>query len=233
MEYTALAYACWNNSTSNSRTKTVDLLLKHGARVNIDNPLQICVDTLLTNWYTADVYLKGYVMATHLIDHGAVIDIAHPRGRSAVEFCLANTGLSTTDQFIKNTCRSIVRLVFNENTIKIPDGTVDFELEYNGTRDVFDLENIEICPYIYECGYRIKQIEDIIRSEEIKKHLSEESSNLLHVIQEVKAWNLQRLCRKAVRKALGSPLTKKVPELPLPEVLKNYLYVDLTFEEEE
>ena len=80
--------------------------------------------------------------------------------------------------------------------------------------------------------YRIKQIEDAINSEKIQRSLSKKLGKLLNRIQQMRIFSLQQLCRKVIRKALGTPLTKKVPELHLPEVLKDYVNVDIKFEEE-
>ena len=226
VEYTALTYACWNLSL-----RTVDLLLEHGARVDLSNPLHSCVNQILLDIYSIDMYMQGYVIAMHLINHGAVIDLAEEEGIDAVKWCLMNTGIRTDNPVVISACRSIFRLILSENAIKIPDESY-IEVNLYSSLDVFDFPYIEMCTHLYENGYRIKEIEDATNSEEIQRTLTKKSRKLLTRIQEMKTWNLQRLCRRAVRKALGPPLTKKVPELPLPGILKDYIHVDLKFEEE-
>ena len=228
VEYTALTYACWNFSV-----RTVDLLLEHGARADLGNPLHKCVNHILLGCYSIDMYMQGYVMAMHLINRGAVIDLAEKEGVNAITNCLMNTALSTDNPVIISACRSIFTLILLENAIKIPDGNyIEVNFHEFSPLDFFDLQYIEMCTYLYENGYRIRQIEDATNSEEIKKTLAKKSKKLLTRIQEMKTWNLQRLCRRTVRKALGPPLTKKVPELPLPGLLKDYVYVELKFEVE-
>ena len=58
VEYTALTYACWNLSLT-----TVDLLLEHGARVDLGNPLHSCVNQILLDIFPIDMYMRCYVMA--------------------------------------------------------------------------------------------------------------------------------------------------------------------------
>ena len=184
--------------------------------------------------FSIDMYMQAYVMTMHLINHGAVIDLAEKEGINAITSCLMNTALRTDNPVIISACRSIFRLILLENAIKIPDG-ISFEVDfapYCSSLDVFDLRYIEMCTYLYENGYRIKQIEDATNSEEIQKTLTKKSRKLLTRIRQMQTWNLQRLCRRTIRRALGPPLTKKVPELPLPGILKNYVHVDLKLEEE-
>ena len=209
------------------------MLLEHGARVDLGNPLQECVNHIVLNCWSIDKYMQGYVIAMHLINHGAVIDLVEEEGTNVIRRCLMNTALATDNPVIISACRSIFRLILLENAIKIPHGNF---IEVNFTDfsplEVFDLPYIEMCTYLYENGYRIKQIEDATNSEQIQRTLAKKSKKLLTRIQEMKTWNLQRLCRRAIRKALGPPLTNKVPELPLPGILKDYVHVDLKFEEE-
>ena len=229
IEHTVLTYACWNFDL-----RTVDLLLEHGARVDIDNPLHMCVNHVLLNTHPIDMYMKGYVMAQHLIDHGAVIDLAEEDGYDAVRRFLMDTAMVTENPVIISACRSMFRLILRENAIKIPNESyIEVQFLDLSSSEVLDMPYIEMCPYVYENGYRVKQIEDAINCKKIQRTLSKESRKLLTRIQEMKTWNLQRLCRRSVRKALGPPLTKKVPELPLPRVLKDYVNVDLKYEEEE
>ena len=163
-----------------------------------------------------------------------MIDLAEEEGINAIINCLMNTGVCTNNPVIISAGRSIFRLILLESAIKIPD-RIPFEVDFAADcayLDIFDFRYIEMCTYLYENGYRIKQIEDATNSEEIQRTLTKKSRKLLARIQEIKTWNLQHLCRRAVRKALGPPLTKKVPELPLPGILKDYIYVDVKFEKE-
>ena len=122
---------------------------------------------------------------------------------------------------------------FLENALKIPHKN-DVVVEFTGysVTDVLSFRYLEMCPYVYENGYRIKQIEVAINSKHFQRSLSKKLRKVFTEIQEMKTWNLQRLCRRAIRKVLGPPLTKKIPELPLPGVLKDYVHVDVKFEEE-
>ena len=106
VEYTALTYACWNFSL-----RTVDLLLEHGARVDLGNPLHKCVNHILLGCFSIDMYMQGYAMAMHLINRGAVIDLAE-EGSDAISCCLMGTALFTRNQVIVGSCRSIARLIF-------------------------------------------------------------------------------------------------------------------------
>ena len=225
VEYTAITLA-----SINLNLRTVDLLLEYGARVDVDNPLSNCVNLILLHSRPMDLYLKAYVIATRLIDRGAVIDPEEDQGNVAISCFLKNTGLITDNPVIISVCQSLLRLILMENAIKIPnENYVQVEFSEIPTLAFIHFPHVEMCPYLYENGYRIKQIEDAINSEKIQRTLTTKLKKLLTRIQEMKKWNLQRLCRRVVRKALGPPLTKKIPELPLPRILKNYVSVDLKF----
>ena len=227
IEYTAITLA-----SINLNLRTLDLLLEHGARVDVDNPLSNCVNLILLHSRPMDLYLRAYVIITRLIDRGAVIDPEEEQGDIAITSCLENTGLITDNPVYISVCQSVFRLILMENAIKIPnESNVEIEFLEIPTLAFIHFPNVEMCPYLYEIGYRIKQIEDVVNNDKIQRTLTTKLRKLLTRIQEMKTWNLQRLCRRVVRKALGSPLTKKVPELPLPGMLKNYVSVDLKFGE--
>ena len=145
IEYTALTYACWNFDL-----RTVDLLLEHGARVDIDNPLHKCVEQILRETHSVDMYMRGFVMVMHLIDHGAMIDITTENGSDAIAYCLMNTPLATDNPIIISASLSTIRLIFLENAIKIPDKNyLEVELVGYSLSEVLSFEHLEMCPYLY------------------------------------------------------------------------------------
>ena len=71
---TVLSYAC---ATQNLRT--VEYLLEHGARVDLDHPLHF-FRKILTGMTMHDELIETYSMARLLINRGSVMDLTRPTG---------------------------------------------------------------------------------------------------------------------------------------------------------
>ena len=187
--------------------------------MDLDHPLHF-LRRILIGMTTHDELIETYSMARLLINRGSVMDLTRPTGCRTMEFLLDTSSVVNCDVCI-GIVQCIITLILRENAVKILEPS-PLEIDI----DFLKIDKIELIPYLYELGYKIKQVEELIPLKSTE-FIDEEVTEMIQKIKVGRLWSLQRLCRKSVRKTLGAPITKKIPKLPLPRILKDYLYIDI------
>ena len=209
------------------RSRSVDLLLKHGARVDIGHPLHLFgnLDWQIFNRENFDS--KEYLaVGAQLIRHGAVIDVSLLSGWRTVDNLLyAHGGIENAGEWFGT---DLLRLILRENAIKLPqeNSTVTVELISDADYDmIFHYYIMSLSTYLFELRFTLKVMEEILEDEEKQEELDIADRELVENIKEIKRPNLQRFCRISVRRALGSPLSLKLAKLNLPRTIEDYLFM--------
>ena len=185
--------------------------------MDLDHPLHF-FRKILIGMTRHDELIETFSMARLLINRGSVMDLTRPTGCRTMEFLLDTSSVVNCDVCI-GIVQCIITLILRENAVKILDPSPP-EIDI----DLMKIDKIDLIPYLYELGYKIKQVEELIPLKGAE-FIDEEVTEIIQKIKEERFWSLQRLCRKSVRQALGAPITKKIPKLPLPRILKDYLYI--------
>ena len=122
----------------------------------------------------------------------------------------------------------LLRLILRENAIKLPEenSTVTVELISATEYDMlFNYNIMSLSTYLYELRFSLKVMEEMLEDEEKQQELDIAGRELVESIKDIKRPNLQRFCRISVRRALGSPLSVKLPKLNLPKTIEDYLFM--------
>ena len=209
------------------RPMSVDLLLKHGARVDIGHLLHLFGDPDRQIFDPEIFYNKDYLtVGAQLIRHGAVLDVSVPSGWGTVDNLLyAHGDIGNAGERLGT---DLLRLILRENAIKLPreNSTVTVELISDADYDMFfDYYILSLSTYLYELRFTLKLMEKILKDEEKQEELDMADRELVENIKEIKRPNLQRFCRISIRRALGSPLSVKLAKLNLPNVIEDYLFM--------
>ena len=191
---------------------SVELLLEHGARVDLDQPL--CFLQRFMPWYRSSFLSRSMEIARLLVRHGTVLDMTSTEGVIAF-----NRLLNPVDEQGKvrrdvvETAREILKLLFQENALKLPE-------EYGARVPIFRLmdnwrayPNVAYGYYLLEFGYKIEIVRDLYETINGRGNLM--------CSEEVKS--LPSLTRIKLRKLLGSPICEKVKDLSISHIMKNYL----------
>ena len=206
---------------------SVDLLLKHGARVDIGHPLHLFGDLGWQIFNRENFDNKDYLtVGAQLIRHGAVIDVSRLSGWRTVDNLLyAHGGIGNAGEWLGT---DLLRLILRENAIKLPEenSTVTVELISATEYDMlFNYYIMSLSTYLYELRFSLKLMEEMLEDEEKQEELDIAGRELVESIKEIKRPNLQRFCRISVRRALRSPLSVKLAKLNLPKVIEDYLFM--------
>ena len=201
---------------------SVELLLEHGARIDLDQPL--CFLQGVIPWPRPSFLQRTMEIVRLLIQHGSVLDMTSPDG--VITF---NRLLNPVDEegiaerSGVETARDILKLLFRENALRLP-------AEYGARVPVFRLmdnwreyPNVAYGYYLLEFGYKIEIVRDLYET-------SHGRGNLM-CSEQVKS--LQSLARINVRKLLRSPLSEKVEDLAISHVMKDFLCLSEIDEEVE
>ena len=211
--------------------KTVGLLLKHGARTDMGHPLH-CVGQVASTGHAFKYTLEYFHMAQHLIQLGAVVNVAVTSGANAVDFLLCNGGIVTprVDQRMMN--RKFLRLLIRENALPwLGEEHAQIHMCCDSRRSSSDptllqYSNVDMCAYLYELGFNLKAIEELRLGDNANsERLPTRIKTLLKEVEDTKLLNLQRSCRRCIRRVLGSSLSTKASYLGLPPVLQDFLYI--------
>ena len=120
------------------RPMSVDLLLKHGARVDIGHPLHLFSDLGWHIFNRENFDNKDYLtVGAQLIRHGAVIDVSLLSGWRTVDKLLcAHGGIENAGEWLGT---DLLRLILKENAIKLSqeNSTVTVELISDADYDMF------------------------------------------------------------------------------------------------
>ena len=193
-------------------TTSVELLLEHGARIDLDQPL--CFLQRFMPWPGPSFLPRTMEIVRLLVQHGSVLDMTSPDGVIAFNRLLNpvdEQGKAESD--VSEAARDILKLLFRENILRLPE-------EYGARVAVFrlmdnwrDYPNVAYGYYLLEFGYKIEIVRDLYET-------SHGRGNLM-CSEQVKS--LQSLARINVRNLLGSPLSEKVEELAISHVMKDFL----------
>ena len=216
----------WNGSTAlslaarNNNLKTVVLLLQHGARVDIDYPLHFLGFFVFAMDHFKKVW-ANHQIASVLIQHGAKVNPDLDAGKETVNTLL----LPGNDPIKIKAARKALKMIFRENALLLPS-RIGYALQLPcSTVEMLQSPNLEFIPYFYRLGYRLTQIDQVLKDEKTEDNLTEKAKQIIKQVKEIDAFSLQAICRFDLRKILGSPLSGKVEKLPITQVMKDYLYM--------
>ena len=179
----------------------VGYLLKHGARVDLGQPL----DFLSRGFDHVNTVWVSYAISKLLIEHGATLDPLYNDGLKAIR-SLINPG---EQEVKKEAARGILKLIVEENALRIPEKMPTRLRLGRRNQNILQCANKKMAGYLYQLGYTVKEIDCL--SNEVKLRYA--FSSVL---------SLQSLCRITVRKTLATPCSALVEEL-LPKPLKDFL----------
>ena len=192
---------------------SVRLLLEHGANVDIDQPLRFL------NWYMFGNHAGGKKMdvirrcretVDILVQYGATMDLSSEDGKAALDRLINPVNSNGIDTDIVRGARSILELLFVENAVKLNERCRTwFELYCF----LFNTPGKPNLKFMWRLGYRCGFLVDPDRASFWRKFQRPTP----------RFRTLQHMAKVKVRKVLGSPLSTKVKDLPLPSVMKNYL----------
>ena len=201
---------------------SVELLLEHGARVDLDQPL--CFLQRFMPWRGSLFLQRTVEIVRLLIQHGSVLDMTSSDGVIAFNRLLNpvdEQGKAESD--VVETARDILKLLFRENALRLPT-------EYGARVPVFrlmdnwrDYPNVAYGYYLLEFGYKVEIVRDLYET-------SHGRGNLM-CSEQVKS--LSSLTRINVKKLLGSPLSEKVKDVAISHVMKDFLCLSEIDEEVE
>ena len=166
--------------------------------------------------YSDSVSMWNYLkMAEILVQNGATLDVMKKisaNGTRALK-SLLNPGEGYARAKVG---RNILKVILQENALK-PAGTIGTEIDLEcSAGEVIEFPKFDMIPFVYEQGYRVAQVDEIHRKMQANTFSTHNNPVL----------RLETLCRLAVRRSLGSPLTKKLPQLvDVPPGLKDYLFM--------
>ena len=218
---TALSYALLARDFRGAK-----LLLEHGARVDIDYPLHFLLGFLVGGCLSVKKCLETSTMVELLVNRGAVMDLTKPTGVKSMAIML-NIGAINPANREREIIDSITKFLFHENAVRVPDLYNTKIYMHFPCKDAMEVEHFGMYPHLYELGYKITEVETVIRKYWPNDYFEPEENEVLEAIVSSRFWSLQRICRKSLRRALGAPLSKKVLELPLPPLLKEYVCIDV------
>ena len=217
---TALSYALYARDM-----RGANLLLEHGARVDVDYPLHFLLGFAVGGCLGVKKCLETRTMVKLLVNRGALMDLTKPTGVRSMAFLL-NIGTVDPTKKERKIIDSITKFIICENAVRVPDHIAEICMHLP-CEDAMEAEHYGMYPHLYELGYKIKEVEKVIREHWPNEYFEPEENTVLETIISSRFWSLQRLCRKRLRRALGAPITKKVQELPLPALLKEYVCIDV------
>ena len=212
LQGTALFYA----AKSWLPSKAVRLLLDHGARVDIDNPLDFLY--VFGCGQEANEIRKNsardFEVARMLVQRGARLNLTTNLGARAFLWLLNRVyNPPAVNERVEGAMRMLTYL-FQENAIKFLDeyGT---EIGINLSKEWLDYPSLKYTLYLHQLGCNIEAIYDLMRA------ICQYHECPLEI--PVKPGCLEMQCRAKIRKLLGCPLSAKVDRLPIPQFYKGYL----------
>ena len=217
---TALSYALCADDMRGAK-----LLLEQGARVDIDYPLHFLLGFVVGSYLGVMKCLETRAMVKLLVNRGALMELTKPTGAKSMAFLL-NIGSVNPTKKERQIVDSLIKFIIRENAVRVPEHNTEIRMHFP-CEDAMEVEHYGIYPHLYELGYKITEVEKVIREYWPSEYFEAEENKVLQTILSSRFWTLQRLCRKSLRRALGAPITKKVQELPLPPLLKEYLCIDV------
>ena len=192
---------------------SVKLLLERGASVDVDQPLRFLYLYLFGRYSDArkmDAIRRCRETVDILVQYGATLDLSSEDGKAALDRFINPVNSSGIDANIIRGARSILELLFVENTVKLNDRCRTWFELYCFLLNTPGKPNLK---FMWKLAYRCGFLVDPDRGSFWRKFQRPAS----------RFRSLQHMAKVKVRKALGSPLTTKVKDLPLPSVMKTYL----------
>ena len=119
----------------------------------------------------------------------------------------------------------MVKMIFRENVLLLPSRIGRTLHLPCSTVEMLQSPNLQFIPYFYSLGYRLSQIDEVVKGEKEEDNLTGKAKQIVKQVKEIDAFSLQAICRFHLRKILGSPLSGKVEKLPITQVMKDYLYM--------
>ena len=154
-------------------------------------------------------------MAEILVQNGATLDVMKKISANGTR--ALKSLLNPEDGYARaKVGRNILKVILQENVLK-PAVAIGTEIDLEcSAGEVIEFPSFDMIPLVYEQGYRVAQVDEI----HCKMQANRFSTHNNPVLR------LEMLCRLAVRRSLGSPLTKKLPQLvDVPPGLKDYLFM--------
>ena len=191
-----------------------------------------CVGQVASAGHAFKNTLEYFHMAQHLIQLGAVVNVAVTSGANAVDFLLCNGGIVTprVDQRMMN--RKFLRLLIRENALQwLGEEHAQIHMCCDSRRSssdptLLEYSNVDMCAYLYELGFNLKAIEELSLGDNANsERLPTKIKTLLKEVEDTKLLSLQRSCRRCIRRTMGSSLSTKASNLGLPPVLQDFLYI--------
>ena len=145
-----------------------------------------------------------------LVQYGATLDLSPADGKAALDRLINPVNSSGIDTDIVRGARAILELLFVENAVRLNDRCRTWFELYCFLLNTPGKPNLK---FLWKLGYRCGFLVDPDRGSFWRKFQRPTS----------RFRSLQHMAKVKVRKVLGSPLSTKVKDLPLPSVMKTYL----------
>ena len=194
---------------------SVQLLLENGARMDADQPLHYLQHFMIAEGGVSfsEMLQRNVEIVKVLVQHGGYLDMTIPEGCIAFHKLLDPMSEDQKDENVTDVAKTILKLLFQENALLLP-------VEFGSRVPVFRLydywrgyPNVAYGYLLLEFGYTIEATRDIYSS----------THGIGSVICSQGVRKLQSLTRTKLRKTLGCPLSEKLKNIMLPQVMKEYL----------